>query len=205
MSSAARARISPTVEKTLELSGRCPKSNSRARIRTSERRFVFVPMLHEGYTAILMEALKKWVLPNFVTVHKCVRNRHKEEKSLLMKGHITIESPCYILQLQQCLQRSLQYVSLTWCTDCDNCEFLLGCGFPRSCISQKVSRLWVHQLLSASQHKDCLCWFGSGMYTPKSDTVSWTSACCSLLVCPSVPRAVPGRVHAMIEWFPYLL
>lgn len=113
VSSVASARISPTAEKTLKLSGRCPKSDSRARIRASERRFVFVPMLHEGHTTALMEALKKWVSPNFVTVHKCVRSRHKEEKSLLMKGHITIESPCYILLLQQCLQRCLQYVSLT--------------------------------------------------------------------------------------------
>ena len=47
----------------------------------------------------------------------------QEEKRLLMKGHMTIESPCYVLLLQQCLQRCLQCVSLTCCTACDSCEF----------------------------------------------------------------------------------
>lgn len=93
-----------------ELSGRCPKSNSRVCVRMSERHFMFVPMLQEHHTTLHVEVLKKWVLPNFVTVHKCVRNRGKEEKSLLMKGHVTIESPYYVLLLQQCSQRCLQYV-----------------------------------------------------------------------------------------------
>lgn len=56
------------------LSGRSPKSISRALIRTGVRHFTLIPVPQEGHATTRTEGLKKRVLPKFATVGQCVRN-----------------------------------------------------------------------------------------------------------------------------------
>lgn len=138
-------------------------------------------MIQEHHTNIHVEVLKKRVLPNFVTVHKCVRNRGKEEKSLLMKGHVTTESPYYVLLLQQFSEMS------TICALTAITEFLVAVLFCRATSHRRFldsertklpsnpsyPTIGVYDTIICQPAQRLPFLFGSDMYTPKSATISW--------------------------------
>lgn len=179
------------------LSGRSPKSISRALIRTGVRHFTFIPVPQEGHATTRIEELKKWVLPKFATVDQYVRNTSTRKSVHRWEVTSLLSSPVVFCHTD------LGNVSLICFSDSN------GWGCPgaalQSCISQRVFTLSVHQLCSAEENKDHLLTVGLDKSTLKSATMRETWPQLSALSCLSVPSTVLGHAPAMMLLSRYLL
>lgn len=76
------------------LSGRSPKTISRALTRTNVRHFTFIPVPQEGHATTRLEGLKKWVLPKSATVDPCVRNMSRRKSIPGLEATLLLELLC---------------------------------------------------------------------------------------------------------------